>query len=67
MLEAEVQKNRRGERIGKILFEFGTINLLDELSSKKLKETEILSILLEICLALEEIHAAGVCHLDMKP
>lgn len=40
---------------------------MDELSSKKLGEKEILSILLDISLALEEIHSLGIAHLDVKP
>lgn len=50
-----------------MLLEFGTISLFDEISSHKLTHQQFLKILLEVASALEEIHAMGVCHLDLKP
>ena len=50
-----------------MLFEFGTITLLDELSSKHLSETQILTILKDVCESLTEIHNLGIYHLDLKP
>ena len=50
-----------------MLFEFGTITLLDELSSKHLSETQILTILKDVCESLSEIHNLGIYHLDLKP
>ena len=45
MVSSDIGPTKEGGRIGRILMEFGTITLLDEISSKKLTEKEILIIL----------------------
>lgn len=51
LLEAGVEQRRDGN-VGCMLFEFGTITLLDELSSKVLTKHQFLRILLQIARAL---------------
>lgn len=53
--------------VGRILLEFGTITLFDEISSRKFSREEYLRILLEIAICLEEVHSIGLSHLDLKP
>lgn len=53
--------------VGRILLEFGTITLFDEISSRKFSREEYLKILLEIATCLEEVHSIGLSHLDLKP
>lgn len=53
--------------VGRILLEFGTITLFDEISSRKFSRKEYLGILLEITICLEEVHSIGLSHLDLKP
>lgn len=53
--------------VGRILMEFGTITLLDELASKKFTEGEILTILKDIAETLAQLHENSIIHLDLKP
>lgn len=66
LVKAKVTE-REGGKVGCLLLEFGTISLFDEISSRKFTQAEFLKVMLEIACCLEEIHALGVFHLDLKP
>ena len=53
MLASDIELKNSESKMGRILFEFGTITLLDEISSNKLSEKEILTILRDISRALK--------------
>ena len=67
MMASDIEMKNDGSKRGRILLEFGTITLLDEVSSKRLTELEIMTILRDISQGLKEIHSLGICHFDLKP